>query len=392
MVQGLPFGFQATTLTVLLRREGVSNEVIGLAGALAFPWMLKLLWAPLVERWSIARIGRRRTWILPLTLALALLCAAASFFDPHTELAPLVAILLAMNLCSATMDIAVDGLAVDLLAPHELGPGNAAQVGGFKLGMIATGGILLANVHHIGWSGFFAIEGALIGIVWVSAMFWREPPSRIDTVRVGDIVKVLIASVRKPGFGWVLLFIATYKIGESASDTMFGSFLVDRGYDDAQIGTWVGSWGMLASTAGSIAGGFARARIPIVRAIAMAAALRAIPIFGESWIATVGPTDAAVIAITLQEHFFGGLLTTLMFAFMMKHVDRSIGATHFTALATVELFGKAPSRLISGYLVRALDYAGTFAVAGALSLAFLLIAIPMRRAQGTGGVHAPGPL
>ena len=64
--QGLPFGFQATALPVYLRANGVSLEAIGFVTSLAAPWMLKPLWAPLVDRYGSARFGRRKSWILPL--------------------------------------------------------------------------------------------------------------------------------------------------------------------------------------------------------------------------------------------------------------------------------------------------------------------------------------
>ena len=67
-VQGLPFGFQATALPVYLRSAGMTLAGVGLATALALPWSLKILWAPLVDRYGSARFGRRRSWILPLQL------------------------------------------------------------------------------------------------------------------------------------------------------------------------------------------------------------------------------------------------------------------------------------------------------------------------------------
>jgi PAT family beta-lactamase induction signal transducer AmpG len=381
VVQGLPFGFQATALPVLLRREGTSLEAIGLAQALAFPWLLKLLWAPAIDAFWSKRVGRRRTWIVPLTALLATAAFAASLLDPRRELETLLAVVLVMNLLAATLDIAVDGLAVDLLAPHELGRGNAVQVGGYKLGMVASGGLLLAFVSEIGWHGFFSIVAGVVAVVCASTLFWREPEaSRGEApVDVRGVLDALFASTKVPGFVWVLLFIATYKLGESAADAMFKPFLVDRGYDEAQIGVWVGTWGMIASLLGSISGGLVRSRVPIVTAIAFAALLRALPILGQAWLAWRGPTDETVIAVTLGEHFFGGVLTTLMFAFMMSQVDRRIGATHFTALASVEAIGKAPGGLLSGVLARALGYTGTFALAFVLSLAFLGLLVPLRR-------------
>lgn len=344
LVQGLPFGIQATVLPVLLRREGTSLELIGFASALAAPWMAKILWAPIVDARSSPRLGRRRTWILPCQLGLTIALVAASGPDPSRSLAALLALLFVMNLLTATMDVAVDGLAVELLAPHELGPGNAAQVVGFKLGMIATGGLLLAAVARIGYEGLFLAAAGIVAVVLVATLAWREPESTEAGVptRAREVVRVLARVARRPGVIWVLLFIATYKLGESAADTMWKPFLVDEGYDEAQIGLWVGTYGMIASLVGSIAGGFVARRMAVLSAVALTAALRALPLAGQCLLALAGASDAGVLAVTLSEHFFGGALTTAMFAFMMSQVDRRIGGTHFTALAAVEVLGKSP--------------------------------------------------
>ena len=87
-VQGLPFGFQSTALPVYLRAEGISLESIGFASALALPWMLKALWAPLVDSRFSARLGRRRSWILPMQAGL--MCCIAASMTPRQVVGQLV--------------------------------------------------------------------------------------------------------------------------------------------------------------------------------------------------------------------------------------------------------------------------------------------------------------
>lgn len=383
VVQGLPFGFQATALPVLLRRQGTSLEAIGFAGALALPWVLKILWAPLVDTWFSRRIGRRKSWILPCQLGLALSALAAALVDPDQALITLLALVLLMNLFAATMDVAVDGLAVELLSPSELGPGNAAQVVGFKIGMVATGGLLLAAVGTIGWHGLFGVVVLITLVVLAITLAWREgqPEGAHDAPpTIGAVVKALFATMKRPGALWVLLFIGTYKVGEAAADAMFKPFLVDAGYDEAAIGLWVGTYGMVASLAGSLGGGFVARRLGVLGAVGLTASLRIVPTIGLWALATFGTSDAAVLGVTLSEHFFGGALTTAIFAFMMSQVDRSIGGTHYTALATVEVLGKSPASLLSGVLARHLEYAGVFAASAVLSTLFLALLFPLRRA------------
>src|SRR4051812_43314814 len=139
LVQGLPYGFQVMVLPLYLRTLGTSRTAVGFLGVLALPWMLKALWAPLVDRF-----GRRKSWIVPLQLLLAGVAMAGAEAAERRALVPLLVVVLAMNLCAATQDIAVDGMAVDILGQRELGAGNIAQVVGYKAGMLVSGGVLLA--------------------------------------------------------------------------------------------------------------------------------------------------------------------------------------------------------------------------------------------------------
>jgi MFS family permease len=389
-VQGLPFGFQATALPVLLREQEVSLTGIGLANALALPWMLKILWAPAVDRYSSSRWGRRRSWIVPMQLALAASAGVAALVSPDEHLTLLLVLVLLMNLFAATMDIAVDGLAVSLLATNELGLGNIAQVVGYKLGMLTGGGLLLWASAYVGYGGVFALMAALTVVVLFATLPFREPPgASVDAPPFREVARALASWLKTPGALWALAFIATYKLGEAMADAMFKPFLVDRNFGADQIGLWVGTWGMVFSVAGSFAGGILASRVSLLRAVGIAAVLRAIPVFGELWLVFQEPTASQVIAVTCAEHFFGGALTTAMFAYMMSQVDRRIGGTHFTALAVVEVLGKSPGAWASGLVADTWGYAGIFGVAAAISVAYLALLVPVSRVTGTRRAEPP---
>ena len=85
--------------------------------------------------------------------------------------------------------------------------------------------------------------------------------------------------------------------------------------------------------------------------------------------------------MTCFEHLFGGALTTAMFAYMMSRVDRRIGATHYTLLAAVEVWGKLPAAWLSGFIAARASYATLFAVATVLSVAFLALLAPLARSR-----------
>ena len=227
-VQGLPYGFQLNALPVYLRAEGVSLAGIGMAGALSLPWILKVIWGPAVDRYGSSRFGRRKSWIVPLQALLALVCLAASMVEPSRGLMMLLVLVFTMNLFASTMDVAVDGLAVDVLRPHELGYGNIAQVVGYKVGMLTGGGLLIQLSPHLGWSGIFVAMGTLVLVALALTLTVRERGARLARADVagegteipgpsmGRILTVLAGSLKRPGALWVLLFIATYKLGAVA--------------------------------------------------------------------------------------------------------------------------------------------------------------------------------
>jgi MFS family permease len=383
-VQGMPFGFQATALPIYLRTQGVSVEAIGFVGLLSLPWILKALWAPLVDRYGSARIGRRKSWILPLQAALAATCALAAFVPVQGTLLGLLGLIFLMNLFAATQDIAVDGFAVDSLRPEELGLGNTAQVVGYKLGMLTGGGLLVWASQYIGWQGLFLSMAALCLAVFVLMSFASEPtPRERSSERKSwrEVLAQLKEALLLPGTKWMLLFIGTYKLGETMSDVLYKLFLIDAGIRPEQIGLWVGTWGKTASIIGSVVGGLLATRMPLLQALSVTATVRLFPLMGRWWLAQTGVTDASVIGVTIAEEFFGGALTTVMFAFMMSRVDRRIGATHYTLLASVEVAGKAPGGPVGGLLVGRAHwrYAQVLLLSVALSTAFLFLLLPLRR-------------
>lgn len=384
-VQGLPFGFQANALGAYLRQAGLSLTGIGFLGLLALPWLLKVLWAPVVDRYGSPRFGRRKSWIVPLQAGLALTCVAASFVDAKEQLYLLLALVLLMNFLAATQDVAVDGLAVQLLGARELGVGNAAQVVGYKVGMLTGGGLLVWLSGEVGWRGLFWGMAALCLAVMTAVLFFEEAPSEGPAATHAppdfrELSHRLLAAAKSPGTAWLLAFIATYKVGESLADRMYTPFLIDRGNTPAQVGLWLGTWGMLASLLGSAAGGVLASRRGLLESVVLTASVRAFPLAAQ-WAQTAGliPVNGAtVIAINCAEHFLGGALTTCMFALMMSRVDRRIGGTHFTLFAVVEVAGKFTA-VISGALADAWGYAAVFAIAVAATVAFPALAVPLKR-------------
>ncbi len=378
LAQGLPFGFQANALPLLLTEAGVSLEKVSLSRALALPWLLKALWAPLIDRFGIDAFGRKKSWIVPLQISLAVISMLVPLLQSRFGLNGLMLAVLLLNLGAAMQDVAVDGLAVALLKKQELGLGNSAQVVGYKVGMLLGGSLLLA---WFSVDALFSAMALLFVLIAVLTFRFSEPKAvttstPADAMRWRVLGEHLLRIARAPSTRWVLALVVSYKVGESMVDAMFGPFLVRvHQLSKESVATWIGGFGLVGSIAGSLAGGVLATRFERTRALLFASVLRLIPLVLPAAMAAglLAVTRDSVVFTTLAEHFFGGMLTTTMFAFMMERVDAVIGSTHYTVLASIEVLGKSPSALLSGLAVTTFGFTTVFAAGVVLSACFSLL-------------------
>lgn len=223
-VQGIPYGLQSSLLPVYLRGAGHSLTRIGFTKILYFPWVLKVLWAPFVDR-----VGTKRRWLVGTVSGLALTCLMSALLAPEAHIWGVAGILLVMNSLASVQDIAVDGAAVGLLKGRgELGLGNTAQVVGYKAGSVFAGGGLLAVIDVAGWSWMFMlltfVYAGVALFVWGAPVLddenlrgtqadgSRRGGQAADAMRPWRVWRKMLAV---PGTPWTVLYVLTYKLGES---------------------------------------------------------------------------------------------------------------------------------------------------------------------------------
>ncbi|KAE8600048.1 hypothetical protein XENTR_v10017449 [Xenopus tropicalis] len=258
LVQGFPYGLQSGLLPVLLRTKGLSLSHIGLTRILYLPWLLKVLWSPLIDRqWS------RRTWLLLSTGGLSLCCLLCSMLPPGADFSLLAWLLLLMHVLSSLQDVVVDAVAVAALTQEQVGLGNSLQVVAYKLGSVIAGGGALTVLELLGWRQVFLLLtlGYLLGALCAlsSTAILRPNPQQpkvhkqpSEGATLGDLaVKVF----RVPGTSWAAAFVLIYKLGEQGSLSMVPLLLLDHGVSPAKLGFWNGIVSLGLSIAGSALGG-----------------------------------------------------------------------------------------------------------------------------------------
>jgi len=377
--QGLPGGFLSKALPAILRLEGMSLATVGFAGVLSLPWMLKLLWAPLVDRYGHAGFGRRRTWLVPAQLGMLAITLAFVWVQPRDGLVEVALMFLALNVFAATQDIAVDGLAVDLLRDRELAPGNAAQVSGFKLGNIVGGGVLLAVTAWLGWSGAFAIMAVLIAAVLLMVLRIREPDSLPSSDTLGGVLRSLWHALRRQG-PWLPLFLVFAKFGETFGGAMVTPMLVDQGFTLPLIGSIDGAVGGLATMGGAVAGGAIAYRRGWRVLLVGAAAVQGLMLVALGLYSQLHVTPLGYALVGGLENAAGGAVAVAIFHLAMSWRDHRAGAAQFTASQVLYMSGSMLAYPLAGVVADQVGYLPVMAAGGGMALGLAAIALgPGRR-------------
>ncbi len=389
LAQGLPFGFLTQSLPVLLRDNGASLRVISLASLLFLPWALKFLWAPVLDRYYLPRLGRRRSWILPLQLGSIAAVLAISALDPAEHLWLFLLLVLCINFFSASQDIATDGMAVETLNATERGFGNGVQVAGYRAGMVLGGGLLLMVFDRIGWQVSFIAMAALLAVALIPITLYREPPKAATAIAIGRSASsnnsALLSFITSPGVLAWLGVLLLYKFGDGMSSGMVKLMLYDGGLTKADIGGIIGTGGFVAGLVGALFGGWLVPRLGQYRALfifvllqgTMAAAYGLYPLGLNSY--------PAVVGLVIFEHWVSGMHTAAMFAVMMAACRAGFEGSDYTVQASVFVAANGLGILISGFIAESFGYSVVHFLGGA---AALLVAIPIVSAWRRGGFQA----
>src|SRR5678815_1889314 len=128
---GLPLALTGQTMQAWLSADGVDIATIGFFSLVGLPYTFKFLWAPLMDRFELPWLGRRRAWLVLTQLALAgaLLWMAAT--PPSAALGAFALLAGLVAWLSASQDVVVDAYRTDLLAASERGMGSSLNVLGY---------------------------------------------------------------------------------------------------------------------------------------------------------------------------------------------------------------------------------------------------------------------
>ncbi|WP_436627473.1 muropeptide transporter [Bordetella trematum] len=375
---GLPLALISGTLQAWATVEGVSLQQIGFLTLIGSAYTFKFLWAPLIDRYAPPLLGRRRGWMLLTQLLLAVSIMAMGAFSPGQSLLPLALLAVLVAFLSATQDIAFDAYSTDVLHKNERGAGAAVKVLGYRLAMIASGGLALVLADRwLGWGPTYVLMGVLM-LAGVAGTLWAPEPER-PVAAPRNLGSAVMEPFReffgRRGALTLLLLIVLYKLGDAFAGALSTTFLIrGAGFSATDVGTVNKILGLAATIVGALAGGVIMNRWGLYRSLMVFGLLQAVSNLGY-WLIAVAPKSIWLMGLAVGvENLCGGLGTAAFVALLMALCNQSFSATQFALLSAFSAVGRTYlAGPLTPVLVSYMGWPGFFLVTVGIALPGLLL-------------------
>lgn len=374
--EGLPYVAVMTLSVIMYKRLEVSNTEIALYTSwLYFPWVIKPLWSPFVDL-----IKTKRWWVYTMQLLIGAALAGVAFVLPGDAFfQTTLAFFWLMAFSSATHDIAADGFYMLGLTEEKqaffIGIRNTfyrvAMITGQGL-LVMLAGLLESRLGNIplAWSLiFFLMAGLFIGLA-----LWHKyilPKPKSDALRKdvtvstlwSDFLQTFISFFRKPGIVPALIFMLTYRLGESQLVKLASPFLLDKaeaggmGLSTGQVGFVYGTVGVVALLLGGVLGGVCIARNGLKRWIIPMALAISLPNLVYLYLAYALPESFLMVNSCVAIEQFGyGFGFTGYTMYLMQFAEGEYKTSHYAICTGFMALGMMLPGMVSGWIQEQIGY------------------------------------
>lgn len=391
--QGIPEGMITFGIPAWMAMNGKSaGEIAAFAVIVVLPWSFKFIAAPLMDRYTYLKMGRKRPWILFGQLGLVLSCICMAYVpDPLNNLNQLMVAAFFVSFFGAFQDIATDGMAVDIIPADQQAKANGFMWGSKVIGMsvsLAVGSIIL-NIYD--FTSAMLMVAVTIGIIMLVPLFLRErqgekltpwSPGKASPetkhMQLFDwrsIFKSLITvfTLRNSLFIALLLFIC-----QGASkyiSTLLPVFTVkELGWTNVEYSNYYASAKLIGGIIGMLIGGilidrFSKKRMLNIYFFSFILSISIFSFSGKYW-----ADKSFVYAFMIAQNTIYTLASIALFAAAMQCCWKKISASQFTLYMTIANLGQMTFAAFIGRITENFNWEySLFAFAVFIAIAWIVL-------------------
>ena len=403
VAQGVPLGLFWFAIPAWMAANGADASDVGyVLGLTALPWTLKLVNGFIMDRYTFLAMGRRRIWIIGAQLVMIALLVGCALAGPGvTDIVLLGAAGFVVNVATTFQDVAVDGMAVDIMEEDERARASGMMFGGQSIGIAASTALSGLAIARLGPSAAYLLSAGVVGTITLYLLLLRERPGeRLAPWSAGDVhprnraihvgawwpilKNTFVSMIRPVSLFWLpVLVVRGFHYGMFAGLTpLIGTGSV--GWGEVRVTGVVGTAQLVAGILGLTIGGWLGDRFGAKKStIAMFAAFMAVSAAMWLGVAEWGNPNY----FTAFVYAWCGLdilLTVVALPISMRLCDPRVAATQFTLYMATSNFGISVGAWVLGYSRLLSGLPMMFVVVFALHLVGLmlmvLVAFPRRTA------------
>ena len=362
---GLPLFLLIQLIPGWLRSEGVSLKEIGLFALIGFPYVWKFLWSPLMDRYSLPVLGRRRSWMLFTQILLLISIAIFGFIDPTINIWAIAYLAAAVALFSASQDIVLDAYRRELLPDHELGLGNAIHIQAYRFAGLVPGSLGFILADHLTWQWVFIIVASFMLIGIILTLVIKEASSTTEAPKsLEQAVKLpfqdfinrngIITAIQ------IVAFLFLYKLGDNLATALQTPLFVDLGFTNTEIGIYAKTSSMIAMLIGISLGGLIMIKLTINRALWIFGFVQIASILGFAALAHIGHNTLALTLAMGFEYLGVGLGAAGITAFIARNTTPAYAATQIALFTAIAALPRTVANASTGYIVEQIGWTNFF--------------------------------
>ena len=375
---GMPLYVLFQLVPAWLRSHEVDLATIGLFALVSLPYTWKFLWSPLLDRYKLSFLGRRRGWALLAQVGLLCSIAALGQFDPSESLQAIVVTVFVISLFSASQDIVIDAYRRELLADDELGTGTSFFVNAYRLSSLVPGSLALILADHLPWSVVYWVTAGFMMVGIVTTLVIKEvsddalAPRTLREAIVDPFVEFFSRGGIKAGLA-ILAFMFLYKLGDNMATALATPFYLDMGFSLTEIGSIAKVAALWAVIAGGILGGVIMLKLNINRALWIFGFVQVFSILGFVWLSTVGH-DLVILFVVVSGEYLGvGLGSIALTAYMARETSKAFTATQFALFSSFIAIPRTFANASTGFIIEAIGYTQFFIVCTLVAIPGMLL-------------------
>ena len=402
VLSGLPLGLLIDPLRYWLSEIGIEKSTIGLLSLVMLSYSLKMFWAPLVDRLRIPylnKIGQRKSWLI-LSQFLTFFCIlAVGLIDPSHKLNVFVLFVLALSFFSATQDICVDAMRIELVNKKSIGEASAVYIIGYRLGAIFLSQVITFYIADaFGWSMAYFVIGSIFILSSIFLIFALPEPTRFEISYISIIknpglwfkdsfilpLSDLISRYKKHLL--LLLFLTfTYRLSDMFLGPMAMPFYQEIGFTKLEVAQITNFYGMWMTIIGGLFAGLTLHKYGLVRNMIAGAIFVPLANIPFIFLNILGKDLNFLIFTITVDNFSQGFISVVGITFLSNMVSKTYTATQYALLFGLVVI---PPNIISsgsGFVVESYGFQNFFILCALLGLPAIIFSLLVWRKRSIFG-------